>query len=86
MEQKVRVQGKSRKKALLLWYFLGWFGGLRFYMNRPKTAVAQLVLSLSFFGLLVTSVWWIIDLFLLQKWLEEAEVSAPQRSTPPLRK
>ncbi|MCD1257554.1 TM2 domain-containing protein [Paenibacillus athensensis] len=77
---KQQMQGKSRKKALLIWYFLGWFGGLRFYMDKPRTAIAQLVLSLSFVGLLVTSIWWIVDLFLLQKWLEEDKVFAPQRS------
>ena len=42
---KMKVEGKSLLIAYLLWWFLGLAGVHRFYLNRTKTALAQLALS-----------------------------------------
>ncbi|WP_019421496.1 MULTISPECIES: NINE protein [Paenibacillus] len=71
LESEMKNQGKSMLVAYILWYFLGLFGGHRFYMKKTGSAVAQLILSLTVFGLIVTSIWWIVDAFLLHTWVRE---------------
>jgi TM2 domain-containing membrane protein YozV len=56
---------KSTGIAYLLWAFLGFFGGHRFYLRQTGTAVAMLVISLTVVGLLVTSIWALVDAFLI---------------------
>jgi len=36
--------GKNMVIAYVLWWFLGVFGAHRFYLERPKSALAQLLL------------------------------------------
>lgn len=45
---------KSVFIAYLLWFFLGNFGAHRFYLRRPRTALAQLLLAAIGWGTL----WW----------------------------
>lgn len=71
LESEVKAYGKSTLVAYLLWYFLGLFGGHRFYLRRTGTAVAMLVLSLTVIGLIVTGIWWIVDIFLTYKMVNE---------------
>jgi len=71
LESEVKSRGKSMLVAYVLWYFLGIFGGHRFYMGRTGTAVTQLILSITVVGMLVTSIWWIIDAFLLHSQVRE---------------
>lgn len=52
---------KSRATAFLLAFFLGTFGAHRFYVGKAGTGIAQLILSLSIIGLIVSSVWVLID-------------------------
>ena len=52
---------KSRLVAFLLAFFLGMFGAHRFYAGKTATAVAQLVLSLTVVGMLVSGPWVCID-------------------------
>ncbi|MEO3947139.1 TM2 domain-containing protein [Gorillibacterium sp. CAU 1737] len=47
------------------------FGGHRFYMGKTGTAIAQLILSLTLFGLAITFVWWIVDAFLVHTWVKD---------------
>jgi TM2 domain-containing membrane protein YozV len=56
---------KSAIVAYLLWFFLGLFGGHNFYLKRTGVAVAQLILSLTLIGMLVTIVWVLVDAFLI---------------------
>ncbi|MDD3446868.1 MAG: TM2 domain-containing protein [Zavarzinia sp.] len=66
---------KSVGVAYLLWFFLGGFGGHRFYLGSVGLAVTQLVLTvlgavLSFVGvglalLAVVGIWVLIDAFLI---------------------
>ncbi|RCX19155.1 TM2 domain-containing protein [Fontibacillus phaseoli] len=57
LESEVKNRGKNMVIAYVLWYFLGLFGGHRFYMGKTGSAVAQLVLSITVIGMIVTSVW-----------------------------
>ncbi len=56
---------KQKRVAYLLWLFFGWFGVHRFYAGETKTAVIQLLLTLSVIGFLGSFVWWMIDAFLV---------------------
>ncbi len=55
------ISPKSRLGAALLAFFLGIFGAHRFYAGKTGSAVAMLVISFTFWGLLVTSIWALID-------------------------
>lgn len=46
---------------LLLW-FVGLLGAHRFYAGKTGSGLTMLILSLTVFGLIITSVWWLIDL------------------------
>ncbi|WP_059041837.1 MULTISPECIES: TM2 domain-containing protein [Paenibacillus] len=70
LESEVKNQGKNMFVAYILWYFLGIFGGHRFYMGKIGTAVTQLILSLTVVGLIATGIWWIVDAFLVHTWVK----------------
>ncbi|MNH97179.1 TM2 domain protein [compost metagenome] len=71
LDSEVKNQGKNMVIAYVLWYFLGIFGGHRFYMGKTGSAVAQLILSLTMIGMIVTGIWWIVDAFLTHSWVKE---------------
>ncbi len=71
---------KSIVVAYLLWFFLGAFGGHRFYASKTGSAVAQLLLTI--FGVLLLFVflvglliliplwiWILVDAFLIPGWI-----------------
>jgi TM2 domain-containing membrane protein YozV len=60
---------KTALVAYLLWFFLGWFGGHNFYLERTGVAVTQLILSLTVVGLTITIIWVLIDAFLIPGWV-----------------
>jgi TM2 domain-containing membrane protein YozV len=60
---------KSLGVAYVLWFFLGLLGAHNFYLKRTGVAVAQLILSITVYGLIVTVVWVIIDAFLIPGWV-----------------
>jgi TM2 domain-containing membrane protein YozV len=64
---------KTAVVAYLLWFFLGLLGGHNFYLKRTGVAVglavAQLILSLTMVGLVITIVWVLIDAFLIPGWV-----------------
>lgn len=94
LESEVKSQGKNMVVAYVLWYFLGLFGAHRFYMNRKGSAIAQLILSITMIGMVVTLVWWIVDAFLLHQWVKDRnrevenriieQISASRNYTPPV--
>lgn len=51
--------------ALLLCWFLGMFGAHRFYVGRVGSAIAQLVLTLTIGGIVVSSIWVLVDLVMI---------------------
>ena len=71
---------KSMAASYVLWVFLGFLGGHRFYNGRTGTAVAQLVmwifgfLLLGAFGLglvllIPLGIWVLVDAFLIPGWV-----------------
>lgn len=60
---------KTAIVAYLLWFFLGMFGGHNFYLKRTGVAVAQLILSITLVGAVVTVFWILVDAFLIPGWV-----------------
>jgi TM2 domain-containing membrane protein YozV len=66
---------KSTGVAYLLWFFLGSFGGHRFYLGQTGTAITQLLLliigwttiivGVGIFMLIALGIWVLIDAFLI---------------------
>ncbi|RUS46110.1 TM2 domain-containing protein [Cohnella sp. AR92] len=71
LESETKSQGKNMVVAYILWYFLGYFGGHRFYMKKTGSAIAMLILSITLIGMIATFIWWIVDAFLLHNWVKE---------------
>lgn len=71
LESEVKSNGKSMLVGYLLWYFLGLLGAHRFYLKKTGTAITMLILTLTFVGLIVTSIWWLVDAFLTYKMVNE---------------
>lgn len=61
VEQRVANDGPSTGVAYLLWLFLWFVSGHRFYLGRKGTAILQI---LSYF-ILVGFIWLLIDAFLI---------------------
>lgn len=58
------MENISEKKilpAFLFSTFLGVFGAHRFYAGKIGSAIAMLLLTLSFIGIIVTAIWNFID-------------------------
>lgn len=72
---------KELAVAFLLWWFLGIFGGHRFYLGRAASGIAMLSitvvsipLALIFIGVLTLGavwIWWLVDAFLLSGWVTQ---------------
>jgi len=60
---------KTALVAYILWFFVGLFGGHNFYLNRKGVAIAQLILSVTILGMLITLVWVLVDAFLIPGWI-----------------
>ena len=48
--------------AALLAFFIGWLGIHRFYLGRTGSGIAMLLISCTFFGLILTLPWAFIDM------------------------
>ena len=64
-------QKKSVGAAYVLWFFLGLLGAHRFYLGQTGTAIAQLILSITVIGLIVSAVWVLVDAFLIPGLVEK---------------
>ena len=53
---------KSTVVYLLLLRFLGMVGAHRFYAGKTGSGVVMLILTCTIFGMLITSIWWLVDL------------------------
>ena len=82
---------KSTAAAYLLWFFLGGFGAHRFYMGRKGSGFGMLglcigsaILSVFVIGLIgfpILGIWWIVDAFLINKWIKEGQTGQPVAAT-----
>lgn len=70
--QNFKQSNKSILLAYLLWFFLGYFGVHRFYLDRPTSGIIMLLcglFSMLLFLLVIPPllmfVWWIIDACLI---------------------
>jgi TM2 domain-containing membrane protein YozV len=64
----------NRKNALiayLLWFFVGLLGGHNFYLQRTGAAVAQLILTITVVGLMISIIWVLVDAFLIPGWVRK---------------
>ena len=59
------TSSKSRTSTLLLALFLGCFGAHRFYAGKTGSGVAQLILTLSVVGGIVSGPWVFVDWILI---------------------
>ncbi len=57
-----RINDRNKYVAALVAFFLGPLGIHRFYLGRKKTGVLMLIMSITFFGLIVTAPWALIDM------------------------
>jgi TM2 domain-containing membrane protein YozV len=71
VNSEVQKNGKSTGVAYAFWFFLGTFGGHRFYLRRKGSAIAQLILSCVVIGLIVSVPWALVDAFLIPRMLKE---------------
>ncbi|AMM86529.1 TM2 domain-containing protein [Martelella sp. AD-3] len=89
IEQRVTNGAKSPAAAYLLWFFVGWAGAHRFYLGRPGSAIAMLLLNvvgwltavfiIGLVFLAVFGIWWLVDLFLISGMID-AQKSALRNS------
>ncbi len=77
IEQRVTNDGPSTAIAYVLWFFLWFVSGHRFYLGRPASAILQIVS----FVVLIGFVWVIIDAFLIPGMLRERRAEMRQRLT-----
>jgi len=78
---EIEAHGKKPLIAYLLWFFLGNFGGHRFYFGKIGTASLQLFLAvagyltvwffLGFLFLIPLWIWVIVDVFLINSMIRE---------------
>ena len=72
-DTRIRLMFEANKKdaciAYVLWFFLGYFGAHNFYLKRTGAAVAQLILTLTIVGLLITFFWHLVDAVLIPGWV-----------------
>lgn len=73
LDDLYRYRRKRRLLAWLFWGLLGWLGAHRFYLGRDGTA---LLMMFTGGGLLV---WWVIDAFLIDKFVRNHNAEQSRR-------
>ena len=84
IEQQVANRSKSTGIAYLLWFFLGSFGGHRFYFGKTGSAIGLIALTLlvSWWTLgIPTFIWIIIDAFLIPSWKHKDQQVIREQAT-----
>jgi TM2 domain-containing membrane protein YozV len=82
IEQRVTNEGPSVAAAYLLWIFLGFVSGHRFYLGRPLTALLQALLNF----LVVGWIWTVIDLFLIPGMIRDKQDQIRARTERAIRR
>ena len=83
------AEKKSVGVAYFLWFFLGYFGAHRFYLERTDTAIVLLLITIASFlliltgigliGLGIVGIWVLVDIFLIPGIVKEANLALMQR-------
>lgn len=81
IEQRITNEKPSAGVAYLLAIFLGFLGAHRFYLGRVGTGAVMLLISITFFGLVITVIWVFIDLFLIPGMIQEDVEALRQKYT-----
>lgn len=81
IEQRVANDKPSTGAAYLLCIFLGFLGAHRFYLGAKGTGIVMLLLSLTFFGMIISGPWAFIDLFLIPGMIKDRTDGLRQRLT-----
>lgn len=79
IEHRLANEKKSTLVAYLLWLFLGYLGGHRFYCGKASSGIGQLamfflgvMLAAAGVGLLILGalgIWVLVDAFLIPNWI-----------------
>ncbi|MDO7805880.1 TM2 domain-containing protein [Lactiplantibacillus pentosus] len=73
LNSEIELQKKSALITYLLCLFIGTLGAHRYYVGKTGSAIAITlitVLTLGF-GAIVTGIWALVDLFLINGWLQD---------------
>ncbi|ASG80160.1 TM2 domain-containing protein [Lactiplantibacillus pentosus] len=73
LNSEIELQKKSALITYLLCLFIGTLGAHRYYVGKTGSAIAMTlitVLTLGF-GAIVTGIWALVDLFLINGWLQD---------------
>lgn len=91
MQTMMYDANRSVGVAYLLWFFLGSFGGHRFYTGRAASAGAMVILTLlgialsiigvGFIMLLAVGAWAIVDAFLIPGWIRSINMELAAKLT-----
>lgn len=77
VEQRVTNEAKSVAVAYLLWLFLWFVSGHRFYLSRPGSAILQI---LTYF-ILIGFIWLLVDAFLIPGMVQKQKGEVRQKLT-----
>jgi TM2 domain-containing membrane protein YozV len=81
IEQRITNEKPSTGAAYVLCIFLGAFGVHRFYLGEKGTAIVMLLLGVTIVGLIVSSIWAFVDLFLIPSIIRSRMDTLRQRLT-----
>lgn len=79
VNSEVQKNGKNLGIAYLFWFFLGGFGAHRFYLGKKGSAIAQLILTLTVVGIVVSGIWVLVDAFLIPGIVREINDDVEQK-------
>lgn len=76
---KVSGEGKNLLLAYVLWWFLGFIGLHRIYLEKKGTGITFIILFiLGFVTLFITwiplGIWWLLDAYFVYQYVKEANV------------
>jgi len=82
----IQIEGKNMVIAYVLWWFLGWAGIHRFYLGKTRSGAMQLglfilgwatvVVFVGFLFLGILGIWWLLDAYYVQKYVNEYNAQA----------
>ena len=65
MEPQTQEAPKQKLVAFLLAFFLGYLGIHNFYLGNKGKGIAQLILSITFVGLVISGPWALIEAIMI---------------------